>query len=218
MAEPKPLASLSAGLLARKGTASPAMRRQQPGLGIPRPSAMPSSMALDDCGWNDMGYDVDPTPGHARHALDLRPLLTAAPAQTASCTEPVADAEAMLPEIVRQQAALSQALAAADLAVSPDAAPAQAPMAVPTPMAMSTTRRAAFTLRLDADRHLRLRLASAVMHRSSQRILIDLLDQYLASADVLAAIANGTGGTIQPSVTDGARDPSDRSPTQGTKT
>ncbi|HEX8842347.1 MAG TPA: hypothetical protein VF757_08610 [Sphingomicrobium sp.] len=53
MAEPKPFASLSSGLLARKGAARPAMRPQgfgQVGNGI------------EDLGWNDMGYEA-PKPG-----------------------------------------------------------------------------------------------------------------------------------------------------------
>ena len=46
--EPKPFASLSSGLLARKGAAKPAMRPQgfgQVGAG------------LEDLGWNDMGFE-----------------------------------------------------------------------------------------------------------------------------------------------------------------
>lgn len=39
--------------------------------------------------------------------------------------------------------------------------------------------RAAFTLRLDADRHLKLRLASAVCHRSAQRLVQHALDRFL---------------------------------------
>ena len=45
----KPLASLSATLLARKGQARPAMRRQ----GMASLAAL--SSAGDDLGWNDMG-------------------------------------------------------------------------------------------------------------------------------------------------------------------
>ena len=41
-AQPKPAASLSSGLLARKGQARPAMRRQD-------------AAGPDDLGWNDMG-------------------------------------------------------------------------------------------------------------------------------------------------------------------
>ena len=53
-----------------------------------------------------------------------------------------------------------------------------------------TGRRVAFTLRLDAERHLRLRLASAVTNRSSQVILTDLLDDYLASLPEIDAMAS----------------------------
>ena len=63
MAEPKPMASLSSGLLARKGAARPAMRRQgMDGLGTLGTAGLtPGVHGLqDDLGWNDMGYDVDP--------------------------------------------------------------------------------------------------------------------------------------------------------------
>ena len=73
MGEPKPLASLSAGLLARKGGARPAMRRQPLGSG-PAPT---NAVGYDDLGWNDMGYDVDPDQsGEPARMLDLKPLLT----------------------------------------------------------------------------------------------------------------------------------------------
>ncbi|WP_265571542.1 hypothetical protein [Sphingomicrobium nitratireducens] len=48
MSEPKAFASLSSGLLARKGAARPAMRPQ--GFGQ-------MGAGLDDLGWNDMGFD-----------------------------------------------------------------------------------------------------------------------------------------------------------------
>ncbi len=47
MAETKPFASLSSGLLARKGAAKPAMRPQ--GFGS-------FGSSLEDLGWNDMGH------------------------------------------------------------------------------------------------------------------------------------------------------------------
>src|SRR3546814_19215476 len=64
MGEPKPLASLSAGLLARKGGARPAMRRQPLGSG-PEPL---NSGGYGDLCENAMGYYVDPTQSeeHAR--------------------------------------------------------------------------------------------------------------------------------------------------------
>lgn len=56
MSEPKPFASLSSGLLARKGAARPAMRPQ----GFTQQSA-----SLDDLGWNDMGHDEAKAAGDA---------------------------------------------------------------------------------------------------------------------------------------------------------
>src|SRR4029453_10168963 len=49
MSEPKPFASLSSGLLARKGGARPAMRPQ--GFGQ-------IGGNLEDLGWNDMGFEA----------------------------------------------------------------------------------------------------------------------------------------------------------------
>ena len=48
MGEPKAFASLSSGLLARKGAARPAMRPQGFGQG---------ASSLEDLGWNDMGFE-----------------------------------------------------------------------------------------------------------------------------------------------------------------
>ena len=53
--EPKAFASLSSGLLARKGAARPAMRPQ--GFGQ-------SGAGLEDLGWNDMGFEA-PKPATA---------------------------------------------------------------------------------------------------------------------------------------------------------
>ena len=55
MSEPKPIASLSSGLLARKGQARPAMRPQ----GFTGGYASLAS-GMDDLGWNDMGQMVEP--------------------------------------------------------------------------------------------------------------------------------------------------------------
>ena len=49
MSEPKPFASLSSGLLARKGAARPAMKPQ--GFG------QMGGGNLEDLGWNDMGFE-----------------------------------------------------------------------------------------------------------------------------------------------------------------
>jgi hypothetical protein len=57
------------------------------------------------------------------------------------------------------------------------------------PAAASTPRRAAFTLRLDADRHLKLRLAATMQGVSAQALLTEALDAMLAQFDDLEAIA-----------------------------
>jgi len=212
MGEPKPLASLSAGLLARKGGARPAMRRQPLGSG-PAPT---NAVGYDDLGWNDMGYDVDPDQsGEPARMLDLKPLLTGSvlahnvEAEQAledsaghELTDAVAEdyaaessgadafeAEAHeIPEIVRQQESLIDRVAA--VARKVEARPEPKAKKEKTPRALRAREKAAFTLRLDAERHLRLRLASAVTNRSSQVILTDLLDEYLSSLPEIDAMAS----------------------------
>ncbi|PQM26603.1 hypothetical protein CVO77_16445 [Sphingopyxis lindanitolerans] len=213
MGEPKPLASLSAGLLARKGGARPAMRRAPLGSG---PTAPMAGEGYDDLGWNDMGYDVDPDQNAATEParmVDLKPLLAGSVLMhNAEAEQAVADApghalmpefapefsDALapdfvpetveVPEIVRQQESLIDRVAA--VARKVEARPAPKPKTERAPRALRAREKAAFTLRLDAERHLRLRLASAVTNRSSQVILIDLLDEYLASLPEIDAMAS----------------------------
>lgn len=213
MGEPKPLASLSAGLLARKGGARPAMRRQPLGSG-PAPLG---NMGYDDLGWNDMGYDVDPDQSsEPARLVDLKPLLTGSvlahnveaehavddgagheltPDFAAPVEEFGADEYGLgqfvpevpdVPEVVRQQETLIERVAA--VARKVEARPA--PKKEKAPRATRAREKAAFTLRLDAERHLRLRLASAVTNRSSQVILTDLLDEYLSSLPEIDAMAS----------------------------
>lgn len=49
--------------------------------------------------------------------------------------------------------------------------------------------KAAFTLRLDEERHLRLRLACTAANRSAQQIVTEAIDQFLAGRPELDAIA-----------------------------
>jgi len=216
MGEPKPLASLSAGLLARKGAARPAMRRQPLGSG-PVPV---HTVGYDDLGWNDMGYDVDPVQSSEPvHMMDLKPLLSGSvPEHNIEAEHAVeesaghdavdwlgghAEEEAeeeeafvpfvpVVPEIVRQQESLSDRVAA--VAAKVEARPVEKPVAeAKAPRAPRTLRareKAAFTLRLDAERHLRLRLASAITNRSAQVILTDLLDDFLSSLPEIDAMAS----------------------------
>lgn len=87
------------------------------------------------------------------------------------------------------------------LAVRPAAiAAAPAPATGPAPAPRGTAkarvpaaqngRRAAFTLRLDADRHLKLRLAATMQGVSAQTLVTEALDRLLAEYDDLDVIAN----------------------------
>lgn len=162
MAEPKPLASLTSGLLARKGAASPAMRR-------PVFALASSATALqEDLGWNDMGFDVtqpEPAPVEARSVAGLTPM-TAVPAL------------APLPVVVTEREELAERIAEVS---APAKAEKSKKAAKAHTAALTKGRKAAFTLRLDADRHLRLRLASAIVGRSAQQMVTEALDAYLGS-------------------------------------
>ncbi len=202
MGEPKPTASLSSMLLARKGAARPAMRR---------PSivgnANSHSIGQDDLGWNDMGYDVDPSPNTPMdhdHDSGYNPLANAVPD--------------MKPEVRQQQERIAEQLqvqAEAGFSVlegyMPEAAtepqhkpdpepefvapePVEPTVALVMPVQQAPTisapkkraapgqkGKAAFTLRLDNDRHLKLRLACAVSNRSAQMLVTEALDALLDS-------------------------------------
>ncbi len=203
MAEPKPLASLSSALLARKGGARPAMRRQTT-------LHAASLSSHDDLGWNDMGYDVDPTDHGAEISRlagnGLSPMAGHAPAAAPLTRDVVQrmDAAADLPEQIEAPVVHEQhRRIASELTVeapvvtapAPALAPAPAvavakPKAAPRPRADAGAKgNFAFTLRLDPVRHLKLRLSSAINNRSAQQILVQLLDDYLAAQPDLAAIA-----------------------------
>ena len=193
MAEPKPLASLTSGLLARKGAARPAMRRQM-ALGHDGMAG-----AHDDLGWNDMGYDVDPAVDTAeRHASGLSPMTVHEPADVIPMpgTAPMrADEPVAEPEVVHQRRRV-EALASA----APTPEPARAPVVASAPRRAVRPRaeagangRFAFTLRLDGQRHLLLRLASAATNRSAQQILVAVLDEYFANQPAVSAMAAQLG-------------------------
>lgn len=169
MAQPKALASLSSTLLARKGTARPAMRPQGFGGGF---SSVTST--ADDLGWNDMG----------------------APEPEQAVASPM---PAVLVEREELKAGIERvAEAAPDTA--PNTAPDTAPVAVKSvsvataarigreSAALTKTSKAAFTLRLETERHLRLRLASAVTNLSSQKLVTQALDAFLSSLPEVDAL------------------------------
>lgn len=236
-------ASLSSGLLARKGAAKPAMRRQ----GYMNPQGDVS----DDLGWNDMGYEpprpIDNNGMHAgaavpsavhRHldqlaedfaprddgrdpgregdpAAEDRPDLPgldghaglSAMEEGASQAEPadgpVEEAvETDAGELPADEAPAEPAEVAPDAVIKPELpapdAPAQVAEVIPMRPAQSETEeekiparaKVAFTLRLDKQRHLKLRLASAIENRSAQRLVTEALDDFfkrMPDLDRLAA-------------------------------
>lgn len=169
-------ASLSGTLLARKGGAKPAMR--------PRPIA-PSSL-LDDLGWDDMGFDLGDE--QAEHVPSSIAALTPSP-------KPVVTEDAPAPVHLQQRALAEQfgePVAAEPIILETIAAPRRAPaQIVPLPQRQQRPqgKKAAFTLRLDSDRHLRLRLATAVSGRSAQQLVTHALDQFLQTIPEVAQLA-----------------------------
>ena len=250
MAEAKPFASLSSGLLARKGTAKPAMRPQ--GFGS-------FGGSLEDLGWNDMGHAA------AEHVPSSVEALTPAP-RLHAVSEPSYEPPALQPgepPVFEQQRAIEQSFSEAEpeeayeeeeayepeqeeafeaepeaepeeafepepepkpepepqpeeafepepepepeaeavfepepeVAVEPEPEPVHA-APDPAPVVSISNRRlpaprgkAAFTLRLDPDRHLQLRLACAVTRRSAQQLVTGALDEFLNSLPEVQALA-----------------------------
>ena len=182
MAEPKPFASLSSGLLARKGAAKPAMRPQ--GFGQ-------MGVSMEDLGWNDMGHSPQPQPVAQEELPEHVPssiaALTPSPRLQSEVTAAPVHHPAP-PPVVEQQRAIESSFAE-----KPKAPPApKVRAAVPTPVAHASgaKAKAAFTLRLDPERHLKLRLACALSNRSAQQMVTEALDSFLASVPELDGFAN----------------------------
>lgn len=223
MSEPKPLASLSSSLLARKGGAKPAMRRQ--GMAFPAES----DHETEDLGWNDMGYDTNPD-----HAAAQAEAENAGEADQYHYNPLAGAIPEVVPAVRKQQEEIAEKLSQhpvrqEEVAPVPEPKPAQTEPAVPVPLSISRevapvaenssigvappprkkaaakkqstkirrpatksrTRKAkaAFTLRLDADRHLKLRLATAVKNVSAQQLVTKAVDEYLRSIPELEDLA-----------------------------
>ncbi len=226
MSEAKPFASLSSGLLARKGAAKPAMRRPNT---VFNPEHVQEN-GQDDLGWNDMGYDVDPDiskeaptekPANplARAIAVPKPEVKqqqdriAAQLQIAKETDEAADEPAIeelkadeanvapiasISQIAEKQAEASNIEAEVQPQIEPAAlkpsalksialkSVVQKPIVKKAKAAKKTTSaktKAAFTLRLDPERHLKLRLACAINNISAQKFVTDALDKKLSEMD-----------------------------------
>jgi hypothetical protein len=177
MNETKSFASLSPSLLARKGAARPAMRPQLQTVPFERAysgdypqgvdNAADEAAEHNDLGWNDIaGEDIAAAP----QPEVLRQIETLADAMRAPAeTKPEAPAPAQ-----------AQAPAPAEPAPQP---------ARRSGSALQEGRKAAFTLRLDGNRHLRLRLACAVENRSAQQFVTEALDLFLETMPGLEDLA-----------------------------
>jgi hypothetical protein len=209
MNEARPYASLSSGLLARKGTAKPAMRPQ-------------SFTGFEDLGWNDMGHAPAPQPledndDRPEHVPSSIAALTPAPKLPRMASDGDNDAgdaialggeagvegvyegagpfasEGDMPSVAAQQRAIADRLDARE-----EPRPAPAIRAVRADVValpkrgkpFAGGRKSAFTLRLDAERHLRLRLACALTGRSAQQIVTDALDSLLSGIPEIEALAS----------------------------
>ena len=225
MGEPKAFASLSSGLLARKGAARPAMRPQ----GFGQVGAN-----MDDLGWNDMGFEApkpalapvrdenhdafgEELPDHPlRNPISaLTPIASPVHDQQAEIAERFAaqdedgeegedengeyideTAELCDPEEADAAAeAVAESQPAAVVAIParaelPQPAPASAPARPRRPRSAPGSKgKAAFTLRLDPSRHLKLRLACAVDGRSAPHLVTDALDRLLDEMPELDSMA-----------------------------
>ena len=219
MGEPKAFASLSSGLLARKGAARPAMKPQgfgQVGSGV------------EDLGWNDMGFEppkpvVAPIRDEDHDAFGeelsdqplrnpiaaLTPIASPVHDQQAEIAERFAahdeDGEDENGEYVDETAELydpaSDGGELASALIVEESAERAPVVVIPQPAAVAPIRarrpraapgskgKSAFTLRLDPARHLKLRLACAVDGRSAQQLVTDALDQLLQAMPELDSMA-----------------------------
>ena len=200
--EPKPFASLSSGLLARKGGARPAMRPQ--GFGQ-------IGGNLEDLGWNDMGFEP-PKPAEAPRDSEhdafgdpiaehpvlnghagLTPVHSPVHSQQAEIADRFtgSDEGEEADETVEllDEDTEPQQVEKAPVYVLPQAPASAARRAPKTRSAPGTKGKAAFTLRLDPERHLKLRLACAVSGRSAQLLVTDALDAFLDGMPELVAMA-----------------------------
>jgi len=180
---------------------------------------------LEDLGWNDMGFEPpkpaevsrdsdhdafgDDVVEHPRvHPTGLTPVQSPVHHQQAELADHFA-AESEEPEeeldesaelydaAVEEQEEEEPAPVAERPAVAAVAPPPVARRRAPRPRSVAGSKgKAAFTLRLDPERHLKLRLACAVNGRSAQQLVTDALDQlldHMPELDSMAAKAKRKG-------------------------
>ena len=163
MNEPKTFASLSSTLLARKGQAKPAMRPQGFHMTLETHESPAQVVPIHQDHHDDLGWN---DMGHDSGPVALHPNLEV-------------DLRQEPPVVVKQQKELAREFSSAAAQ-----SPSRTPRALP-----GSNGKAAFTLRLDGERHLRLRLVCAVQHRSAQQVVTQALDEFLARQPDNASLA-----------------------------
>jgi hypothetical protein len=88
------------------------------------------------------------------------------------------------PEVLRQREAIAERIAP-----RPAPAPVAAPKTTTTKGLRARKDRAAFTLRLDQQRHVKLRLACTMRDTSAQALVTEALDAFLGTMPELEALA-----------------------------
>lgn len=178
MLERKPLAALSSGLLARKGQAKPAMRRQF----APFEDFHHDSLDHDDLGWNDMGDDHEhaaaaPVPFEHREPAVSLPVEDIAQ-QQARLTESFGAFSPVVPAEDRHTANESEK---ADALVVPGSMNSlvRRPVYEAVLDRLRGERRVALTLRIERNRHGQLRTLMDRTGASAQALLAQALDEFL---------------------------------------
>src|SRR3546814_150702 len=170
-------------------------------------------VGTEDLGWNDMGYapaPAEPYPDFEHDIPERVPskisALTPAPkfGEEPESAPQEQEEEFAPPSVVEQQRAIEANFATEDEEVQvplkkPKAGKAADVVTLPARQRQQPGARgkAAFTLRLDAERHLKLRLACAVTHSSAQQIVREAIDEFLHALpeiDVLAGKVPATPG------------------------
>ena len=170
----------------------------------------PMGQGLEDLGWNDMGFEP-PKPEESPVRDDEHDAFgDELPAQP--IRNPIAALTPVGSPVHDQQAEIADRLSGDEevdeefdetaelydpeqdvgpiLEVAPPAAPAPMVRRLRKPRAAPGSKgKAAFTLRLDSERHLKLRLACAVSNRSAQMLVTDALDALLNGMPELEAMA-----------------------------
>ena len=176
------------------------MRPQLQPLRAFQDNAAPS---LDDLGWNDMGGETEPVIAPPVSET-LAPVEVVPTAEVVALTPEIEIAPVPAPEVVAQLARIAARVNGKSKAGAPaKTGPAKTGPAKTAPArdiaakaelgtrrsALSDGRRAAFTLRLDSERHLKLRLASVTSNRSAQQLVTEALDRLIADLPEVAELA-----------------------------